>query len=81
MSGAPTRLPKRFVIPLLMPQMRFHNRAAKKELRFEILLVGDDDPPDRQQTSADPGSTKAGDPPGDPRETPESDTTSTEHCV
>lgn len=71
-------MPKRFVIPLLILQMRFYNCAAKKEPRFEILLVGDDDPPDRQQTSADPGVDESGRP---PRETPESDTTSAEHCV
>jgi hypothetical protein len=56
-SGAPTRLLKRFVILPLILRMRFYNCAAKKEMRFGILLVRDDDPPDRRQTPA--GSTKA----------------------
>jgi hypothetical protein len=67
-------LPKRFVIPLLILRMRFYNCAAKKELRFKILLVGDDDPPDRQQTSADPEVDESGRPPPGPPVRPRSQT-------
>jgi hypothetical protein len=65
-SGAPTG----FVMLLLILWKRFYNSTAKKEMRFEILLVGDDDPPDRRQAPAGLGvdeSRRPPDPPVRPR--------------
>jgi hypothetical protein len=46
---------KRFITLLPILRKRFYNCAVKKEMQFEIILASDDDPPDRQQTPADPG--------------------------